>query len=150
MLSDKNIRLAVYLSSITFVIHAYAIFFAGFSWFRDELYYMACTDHLSFGYVDHPPLSVWILWVIRTVSGDSLEVVRLVPALVSAAVVFFSSRIALRLGGSTLSVIITALPVTFMPVFMGMNSVYSMNAFEYLFWAVAIYYAILLHEEPTP
>ena len=26
--------------------------------FRDEFYYLACANHLDWGYVDHPPLSV--------------------------------------------------------------------------------------------
>ncbi len=25
--------------------------------FSDEFYYLACSDHLAWGYVDHPPLS---------------------------------------------------------------------------------------------
>ncbi len=147
---DRNTRLAIALSSITFLIHSYAVFFAGFSWFRDELYYMASTDHLAFGYVDHPPLSIWLLWLVKTVFGESLVVVRLVPAIVSSVVVFLASKTAQRLGGGTISVVLTALSVTFMPVFMGMNSVYSMNTFEYFFWTLSIYMAISLQDDPSP
>lgn len=32
-----------------------------YGWFRDELYYVACSEHLAWGYVDHPPLSVVLL-----------------------------------------------------------------------------------------
>jgi hypothetical protein len=30
----------------------------GYGIFRDELYYLACADHLDWGYVDQPALSV--------------------------------------------------------------------------------------------
>ena len=33
----------------------------GYGFFGDELYYLACADHLAFGYVDHPPFSIWLL-----------------------------------------------------------------------------------------
>jgi hypothetical protein len=29
-----------------------------YGYFRDELYYLASTEHLDWGYVDHPPLSI--------------------------------------------------------------------------------------------
>jgi len=150
MVSDKYTRLALSLSAITFLIHFYAVFFGGFSWFRDELYYVACTDHLSFGYVDHPPLSIWILLVFKSLFGTSLEVTRLIPAVVSALVVFTACKTAIKLGGGATSLFITAVSVTFMPVFMGMNSIYSMNSFDFLFWAVTVYLAVSLHKEPTP
>ena len=42
-------------------LHLYTNLFAGYGIFRDELYYLACARHLAAGYVDHPPLSMWIL-----------------------------------------------------------------------------------------
>ncbi len=29
-----------------------------YGYFRDELYFLACAEHLAFGYPDHAPLSV--------------------------------------------------------------------------------------------
>src|SRR5579864_6281763 len=40
--------------------------------FRDEMYYLACSEHLAWGYVDHPPLGVFIAWFARHVFGESL------------------------------------------------------------------------------
>ena len=39
----------------------------GYGIFRDELYYLACSEHLSLGYVDHPPLSIFLLWIERAI-----------------------------------------------------------------------------------
>ena len=33
--------------------------------FRDELYYLACSEHLDAGYVDQPPLIGFIAWIAR-------------------------------------------------------------------------------------
>ena len=43
----------------TFLLHLLVIERYGI--FRDELYYLACSEHLSWGYVDHPPLSIAVL-----------------------------------------------------------------------------------------
>jgi len=33
----------------------------------DEFYYLACSEHLAWGYVDHPPLSIALLALIRAI-----------------------------------------------------------------------------------
>jgi len=33
--------------------------------FRDELYYLACAEHLDWGYVDQPPLIAFLVWIAR-------------------------------------------------------------------------------------
>ena len=53
-------------------LHLYTNAFAGYGIFRDELYYLACARHLASGYVDHPPLSMWILALVRAVLGESV------------------------------------------------------------------------------
>ncbi|MCA0387443.1 MAG: glycosyltransferase family 39 protein [Bacteroidetes bacterium] len=143
----KN-RLILVLSSITLIVHLYAILFGGFSYFRDELYYLESTRHLDFGYVDHPPLSIWLLWLITSVFGDSVGVIRIVPAVFSAVVVFLSCKTAQKTGGGSFAMFLTAITVSLMPIFMGMNSVYSMNFIDWFFWALLSYLAVDLIQEP--
>ena len=40
--------------------------------FRDELYYLACGEHLDWGYVDQPPMIAFVAWVARHLFGDWL------------------------------------------------------------------------------
>jgi hypothetical protein len=64
--------------------------FAGinhYGFFRDELYYMACGEHLAWGYVDQPPLVAFVAWLARHTLGTSLFATRLLPVLAGAAVV---------------------------------------------------------------
>ena len=82
------------LAAVYFLIEFLPGVAGSYGYFIDEFYYLACTDHLAAGYVDHPPLSVLLLWVIRTVAGDSLAAVRLVPALAGAATIV-RARVAL-------------------------------------------------------
>src|SRR5215469_10765777 len=65
------------------LVHLYAGRHYGY--FRDELYYLACSHHLDWGYVDQPPLIALIVAIVRNVLGQGLLAIRLVPALAGAA-----------------------------------------------------------------
>jgi len=60
------------------LFHLYAN--RGYGYFRDELYFFACGEHLDFGYADHAPLVAVYAWLSRALFGDSLSAVRLLPA----------------------------------------------------------------------
>jgi hypothetical protein len=108
-----------------------------YGYFRDELYYLACTNHLAWGYVDQPPLSIAALWVVRHTLGDSLLAIRIVPALIHAAVVLLASRISRGLGGGRIAQSLAALAATVAPMYLGITHFYSMNAWDLLAWALA-------------
>jgi hypothetical protein len=40
-----------------------------YGYFRDALYYLACSEHLAFGYVDQPPLIAVLGWFARRTLG---------------------------------------------------------------------------------
>ncbi len=109
-----------------------------YGWFRDELYYMASTDHLAWGYVEHPPLSIAVLAVVRSLFGDSLNAVRAVPALAGAATVFLTGHIARQLGGGRFAQGLACLAALLAPVFLALDHYYSMNALDLLIWTGAI------------
>jgi hypothetical protein len=47
-----------------FKIFLFLIAGGSYGYFRDELYFLACAEHLAFGYPDHAPLSVWITRIV--------------------------------------------------------------------------------------
>jgi Dolichyl-phosphate-mannose-protein mannosyltransferase len=118
--------------------------------FRDELYYLACADHLDWGYVDHPSLSIAVLWMARGLLGDSVWVLRSVPAVADAALVLLAARLARELGGAGFAQGLTALCVALAPVYLALTGYYSMNAFDLVFWALLalLVVAIIKRDDP--
>ena len=102
--------------------------------FRDEFYYLACADHLAMGYVDHPPLSILILAAWRSVFGDSIHSLRVLPSLAGGAIVLLTSALAGALGGGAFARALAAVSVLAAPSLFGITGFYSMNAFDFLFW----------------
>lgn len=108
-----------------------------YGYFRDELYYLACSRHLAWGYVDHPPLSIALLALVRVTLGESLVAIRLLPALAGAATLYLAARIARELGGGRYAQALAALATLAAPQFLGVNGFYSMNSFDILLWPLA-------------
>src|SRR5438132_2716304 len=69
-----------------------------YGYFRDELYYIACGQHLAFGYVDQPPLSILLIRLSRALFGDSLFAMRFFPALAGAGIVALTGALAREMG----------------------------------------------------
>ena len=133
-----------------FLYHVILSTLPGYGYFIDELYYIACSKRLAFGYIDHPPLSILLLALIRLVLGESLPAIRVVPAFALAATVFFTGLLTGRLGGTRWAIVTACLAMVAMPVGLVMGSFYSMNAFEIAIWAVILYLAIRLLGEENP
>jgi len=102
--------------------------------FRDELYYLACSEHLAFGYVDQPPLIAVVAWLSRHLFGESLLGLRLLPAFAGAATVWLSGKLAREMGGRAFAQALAALAVIATPIFLLMHHWLIMNAFEPLIW----------------
>jgi hypothetical protein len=119
------------------------------SWFRDEFYYLACSRRLAWGYVDHPPLSVVILWLVRHTLGESLLALRVVSALASAAVVWLTGNIARRLGAGAFGEALAMTAAAVAPVMLAFGTFYSMNVFDILFWALAARVTIDVIDDPA-
>lgn len=125
----------VALCGAKLLLHLAAITHYGY--FRDEFYYLACTEHLGWGFVDHPPLSIAVLAVVRSLLGDSLVAVRIVPVAAGIATVFLAGVIARQFGGGRFGQGLAALAAVIAPAFLGTGHFYSMNAIDLLLWAVA-------------
>src|SRR6476646_7327359 len=60
--------IVLYIAAAKLLLHLLMV--ARYGIFRDEMYYLACSRHMAWGYVDHPPLTVWVAWFSRVVLGD--------------------------------------------------------------------------------
>jgi hypothetical protein len=126
------------------------VFLTGYGIFRDELYYIACADHLAWGYVDHPPFSIFVLWVAKGLFGDSLFTIRLVSAIAGALTVLLVGLMTRRLGGGSPAQLLAMLATTLAPIYLGTNHVFSMNTFELLIWAAAVYLLVVILDHGDP
>ncbi len=105
-----------------------------YGYFRDALYYLACSEHLDFGYVDQPPLIAVLGWFTRNTIGASLPALLLWPALAGALRIVLTAAFARELGaqrfGTTLAAALAATP----GVWWVIDHQFAMNAFEPLLW----------------
>src|SRR5579863_7809362 len=97
------------VAALKLLVHIYGAFHD--SYFRDEMYYLACGRHLDWGYVDQPPLIAVIAWLLQHTLGQSVLAIRLLPALAGAFEVILTALIARELGGGRVAQWLAALAV---------------------------------------
>ncbi|HEY3402022.1 MAG TPA: glycosyltransferase family 39 protein [Ohtaekwangia sp.] len=122
-----------------FLFHVIVNVNGAYGFFRDELYYLACSDHLALGYVDQPPFSIYLLKLSRLIFGDSLTAIRLIPSLAHAGTVVLAGLISREMGGKVYAIFLSAFVVMLTPILIGMSSFYSMNSIDILIWSLAIW-----------
>lgn len=113
-----------------------------YSYFRDELYYIACSKHLAWGYVDQPPLIALTVRISRMLFGDSLVGLRLFATLAMIAVIALAILIARELGGGRFSLWLTGLCVLFGPIWLNLGYIMTMNAYEHVVWTAGAYLVV--------
>src|SRR5271165_4476683 len=113
-----------------------------YGYFRDELYYAACGQHLAWGYVDHAPLIALVARISRQLFGDSLHAIRFFPALSAGAKILLTSWIVHELGGRRYAQILAATAMLICPIYLTMDNFLSMNAFEPVFWMLCVAIAL--------
>jgi 4-amino-4-deoxy-L-arabinose transferase-like glycosyltransferase len=129
-------------------VHLYAC--RHYGCFVDELYYLACAQHLAWGYVDQPPLIALITLAVREMLGSSLPAIRLLPALAGVGLVVLGGAIARELGGGRFAQGMAALCIFMAPGILATNHLLTMNAFEPLFWMGSAYLVIRIIRTGNP
>ncbi len=142
------IWIILFFSIIKLIIHFLTN--GQYNYNRDECYYIACGEHLDWGYVDHPPLIALLANISRFIFGDSLFGLRFLPAIAGAMLVFFTGLIAKKLGGSIYSVILACISIIAAPMFLSIDTQFAPNVFDELFWVICIYLLILIIKEEKP
>src|SRR4029453_13225147 len=107
-------------------------------YFRDEFYYIACSRRLAWGYVDHPPLSVFLLSLVRWLVGDGIVALRGAAAFGHVVTIFVAVDAARRLGAGPFGRTLTAAASALAPGLLAAASFYSMNVFDVLLWTIAL------------
>ena len=131
-----NRPLLVALAGFKLALH---LLLAGrYGYFRDEMYFLDCGRHLSFGYVDHAPLIALVARAALALGG-SLYALRVFPAVAGAVLVALAMLIAWRLGGGRFAQAVAGVAVLAAPVYLAGHGLMTMNTFEQVFWTAAVY-----------
>ncbi len=124
--------IVAYIACLEFPIHLPNP--GGYGFFIDELYFMACGQHLSWGYVDMPPLTALQAWAARALFGDSILAIRIFPTFAAAGLVIIAGAIVRQLGGGRFAQALAAIAVLLAPFYLSFGSYLSMNSIEPLLW----------------
>jgi hypothetical protein len=108
-----------------------------YGYHRDELYFVAASKHMAWGYVDQPPLSVALVWLARHVFGDSLFGLRLFPALAYAAAVALTGLTAREFGGRRFTQTFAAVLLAVSP-FLVAGHLAGPTVYDLLGWSVVM------------
>lgn len=129
---NSSLRIPAIIAGAYFLLHLLTATHYGY--FRDALYYLACSEHLDWGYVDQPPLIVLLTWIARHTLGTSLLALLFWPALAGAARILLTAAFARELGASRFGTAFAALLAVTSAVWFVIDHQFAMNALEPLFW----------------
>jgi hypothetical protein len=146
--SSAEPLLIILFSAAALLIHLFTI--GRYGYFRDELYYLASSRHLAFGYVDQPPLSILLLRLSQALLGSSVFAIRLLPAVAGAAIVAITGLIARELGGRGWAVALACAGSLCALFNLAVGNFFSMNAFEPLFWMGCVYLLVRIVNGSSP
>lgn len=99
---------------------------------NDELYAIAMSNHLSWGYVDLPPLVPALIALSRLVFGQSLLAMHVIPALTGAVTVILAGLLVREMGGKVFAVSLTCLVAVTSPTWLAFNTFFGYDGFDQL------------------
>lgn len=116
----------------------------------DELYYLDCGRHPAFGYVDFPPIVPLLARLETGLLGVTPWTLRLLPSLLSGALVALCGFYVRRLGGSLWLQGIALIAGIAAPYIVGSGDVYQTVIFDVAAWMVALYWflCVLIDRRP--
>jgi hypothetical protein len=121
-----------------------------YGYFRDALYYLACSEHLAFGYVDQPPLIALLGWIARHTLGTSLPALIFWPALAGAGRIVLVAAFAREIGAKRFGVVLAAALAATPGVWWVIDHQFAMNALEPLLWTGCAYVILRLIKTRNP
>ena len=137
---SSALAVGVYFAVLKLSLHF--IFNSNYGYFRDELYFIACGEHLAWGYPDHAPLVALMAKTSRVLFGDSLFAIRFFSGVAGAFKVFLTAVLVKEFGGKRFAAFLACLCVLCAPVYLTIDNLLSMNPLEPVFWMLCVYFAV--------
>ena len=148
-IAKRHSLLPVYVTALVyFTLHLLTS--TRYGYFRDALYYLACSEHLAFGYVDQPPLIAVLGWIARHTLGTSLPALLFWPALAGALRIILTAAFARELGAGRFGTVLAAALAATPGVWWVIDHQFAMNSLEPLFWGGLAYVVLRLINTANP
>jgi 4-amino-4-deoxy-L-arabinose transferase-like glycosyltransferase len=130
-------RMIIFAALAKLIIHL--LTGSSYGFFQDELYTIALSKHLDFGYMDLPPLFPLLVAGSRFLFGESLIACHILPSLAGALTVVFACLIVRELGGKLFAVVLTALAFITSPWWLILDSVLCYDSIDQLVLTVFLF-----------
>ena len=105
----------------------------------DEAYYWNYKEHLSIGYLDHPPMIAWLIWLGTSLFGDNEFGVRIFSYVCGIATLYFIFRLSDLLFDKT-SAYISLLLTSTIPFAVATGFLATTDALQVTLWAACLYF----------
>lgn len=105
----------------------------------EEAYYWNYSQHLDIGYLDHPPMVAWLIWLGTAVFGNTEFAVRLGAFLSWLATAFFCFQFTRNLFGKS-AAFLAVLLLSVLPFFFATGLLMTPDAPLTAAWAGALYF----------
>jgi dolichol-phosphate mannosyltransferase len=127
------------LAVLTYVVAVRLVFMGPINLLPEEAYYWIYAQHLDIGYLDHPPMVAWLIWLGTTIFGSNEFAVRLGAALCWLIAALLSFQLARDLYGRTAAFVAVLLFST-LPFFFTMGFLMVPDAPLTAAWAGTLYF----------
>jgi hypothetical protein len=124
-----------------FLIHLFSSLWGmhlGYSYFRDDMYFLICGRHLAWGYVDLAPMVALQARLAETLFGTSPTGVRVFSFAAHGVTVLLTGLLTRQFGGRRPAQALAMCAVIVAPVLLGTSNFLTMNSFEPCFWMGSI------------
>ncbi len=124
---------------LTYAIALRVVYSWTFELLHEEAYYWNYAQHLDIGYLDHPPMVGWLIWIFTTLLGHTEFPVRLGALLCWLIAAYYVYKLTYDVFGAAVA-FRAFLLTTVLPLFFGTGLVMTPDAPLVACWAGALYY----------
>ena len=110
-----------------------------YGYHRDELYFIACGQHLAWGYADQPPLVPLVARLMTDLAPGSLVVLRLPSVLAAGALVLVTGLLTREVGGGRTAQALACGVIAVAPIADGASHLLSTTTFDLPLWATLLW-----------
>ena len=140
MPKGKILLIISFFCVLKLVLHLVADSNSGFQ--GDELLHIETGNHLSFGYMEFPPVIGWLAFIQNQFHSQSVFIHHIFSHIASVLILIIIALTTLELGGRSKAVFIVLLCIIVAPAFGRGHQLFQPVVFTHLFWLLSFYQAV--------